>query len=236
MCLVTPGFVPNTLVAEIVINQEGDFVVPCLGGIFCHGTIVKETMDYTVGNSINTVVIFHDLSIPINPAREKTFVLVPVSCIRSCRDLDDETLHFFSQLLEAYVPNCEPSMLRALTLLLLPVAPIILVDKTSPLPADLQVRSTTLSLGSISTRPAVKPSHTLYFSLVREYIPLQCLSPSNNRLFHLHYSVEKQSLKSILHRFRPCLLALTLALPHPLMSTCDIVISHPPQFILRTRT
>ena len=227
---------PNTLIAEIIINQEGDFVVPCLGGIFRHGTIVKETVDYTVGNSINTAVIFHNLSIPINPAREKTFVLVPVSHIRSCRDLDDKTLHFFSQLLEAYVPDCERNMLHALTLLLLPIAPIISVDKTSLLPADLQVCSTTLSLGSISTRPAVKPSRTLYFSLVREYIPLRCLSPSNNRLFHLHYTVKKRSLKSILHRFCPCLLALTLALPHPLMGTSIIIISHPPQFILRTRT
>ena len=131
MCLVTPGFVPNTLVAEIVINNEGDFVVPCLRGIFRHGTIVKETVDYTVGNSINTAVVFHDLSIPINPAREKTFVLVPISRIRTCRCLDDETLHFFGQLLEAYVPDRERNMLRALTSLLLPVAPIISVENTT---------------------------------------------------------------------------------------------------------
>lgn len=137
LCLVTPGFVPSTLVTEIIINQEGDFVVPCLNGVFRRGIIVKEIVDYTLHNSINMAVIFHELSTPIEPPNEKTFVLVPVSRIRKCELLDEEALHFFGQLLEAWVPDHERHMLCALISSSLSVVPVNLV-KTNHFPTRIQ--------------------------------------------------------------------------------------------------
>ena len=115
LCLITPGFVPNTLTTEIIISDDGDFVIPCLNGIFCQGVVVKEVVSYTLhcDNAPNTAVILHDLSVPLCNTDQKTFVLVPVTCIRNCLPLDSEHLDFFTDLLQVCVPDhqCNPFML-----------------------------------------------------------------------------------------------------------------------------
>ena len=97
LCLVIPGFVPNTIVTEIIIDEEGNFAVPCMDRIFADEMVAQEVVDYEYGSCNGCVVVYHDFSVPLSRAGEKTFLLVPVTRIRDCQRLDDEVTEYFAE-------------------------------------------------------------------------------------------------------------------------------------------
>jgi hypothetical protein len=81
LCFISPGFVPSILTTEIVISPNGQYVIPCMNGLFSLGTVVEEMIDYRHREGTGTIVIYHDPSHSFSRADRKNFLVVPLTRI-----------------------------------------------------------------------------------------------------------------------------------------------------------
>jgi hypothetical protein len=79
---------------EIVISLNGQYIIPCMNGLFSLRIVVKEIIDYRHREGTGTIVIYHDPSLSFSRVDQKNFLVVPLSRIRGCQGLTDDTLSF----------------------------------------------------------------------------------------------------------------------------------------------